>query len=57
MCGNVSSPQCLQVEKAGAVNFQTLERRLSRLVRDTRFFGTAIIAPLPYLFRKSLLIT
>jgi hypothetical protein len=39
----LSSPQFSQREKAGADNFHTCERLLSRLAFDTFLFGTAII--------------
>ena len=45
LCGEVSSPQFEHLLNAGASNFQTLERLLSRLALDVFLFGTATIIP------------
>ena len=41
----MSSPQFEHLLNAGASNFQTLERLLSRLALDVFLFGTATIIP------------
>jgi hypothetical protein len=45
LCGEVSSPQFVHLLNAGASNFQTFERLVSRLALDVFLFGTAMIKP------------